>query len=79
MKPRPSLRDLAAELGLSHTTVSLALRRDPRIPAATRQRVEKAARASGYQADATVSILMADNCSRLSCFSDLVTWELSGF
>lgn len=59
MKPRPSLRDLAAELGFSHTTVSLALRRDPRIPAATRQRVARAARARGYQADATVSTLMA--------------------
>ena len=59
MKPRPSIRDLAAELDLSHTTVSLALRRDPRIPATTRRRVEKVARTCGYQADATVSTLMA--------------------
>ena len=59
MKPRPSIRDLASQLGVSHTTVSLALRRDPRIPAATRRRIESAARACGYRADATVSTLMA--------------------
>jgi LacI family transcriptional regulator len=59
MKLRPSIRDLAADLDLSHTTVSLALRRDPRIPAATRRRVEAAARARGYRVDPTVSTLMA--------------------
>ncbi len=59
MNPRPSIRDVAAQAGLSHTTVSLALRRDPRIPVATRQRVEAVARALGYQADAVVATLMA--------------------
>ena len=59
MKERVSIRDLAAHLGASHTTVSLALRRDPRIPAATRQRVEAAARRLGYRTDAVVSSLMA--------------------
>ncbi|MBC7365378.1 MAG: LacI family DNA-binding transcriptional regulator [Undibacterium sp.] len=59
MKPRPTIRDLAAHLGISHTTVSLALRHDPRIPPATRARVQKAARALGYRADAVVSSLMA--------------------
>ncbi len=58
-KLRPSLRDLAAQLGLSHTTVSLALRRDPRIPASTRRRVETAARACSYQVDPTLSTLMS--------------------
>ena len=59
MKPRPSLRDLAALLGVSHMTVSLALRNDPRLPPATRQRVQAAARKAGYQADSVVSSLMA--------------------
>jgi DNA-binding LacI/PurR family transcriptional regulator len=59
MKPRPSIRDIAARMGSSHTTVSLALRNDPRIPTATRRRVKKTARALGYQADAMVSSLMA--------------------
>jgi len=59
MPARPSLRDIAAQLGLSHTTVSLALRDDSRIPSATARRVREAARKLGYQADATVANLMA--------------------
>ena len=59
MKPRLSLRDLAAQLGVSHMTVSLALRNDPRLPPATRKRVQTAARKAGYRADAVVSSLMA--------------------
>ncbi|MGH7943488.1 MAG: LacI family DNA-binding transcriptional regulator [Opitutaceae bacterium] len=59
MNPRPSIRDIAARLGVSHTTVSLALRNDPRITPATRRRVRDLAREQGYQADAVVSTLMA--------------------
>jgi LacI family transcriptional regulator len=59
MKPRLTLRDLAAQLGVSHMTVSLALRNDPRLPPATRKRVQAAARKAGYQADAVLSSLMA--------------------
>ena len=44
MRPNPSLRELARSLGLSHTTVSEALRDSPRVKAATRERVLKAAR-----------------------------------
>jgi LacI family transcriptional regulator len=59
MPTRPSLRDVARKLGLSHTTVSLALRNDPRIPSATARRVREAARELGYHADALVANLMA--------------------
>lgn len=59
MNSRVSIRDIAASLGVSHTTVSLALRNDPRIPAATRRRVRSFAREQGYQADAVVATLMA--------------------
>lgn len=59
MTDRVSLRDLARKVGVSHTTVSLALRNSPRITPALRKRVCAAARASGYQPDATVSNLMA--------------------
>lgn len=59
MKLRISLRDIAARIGVSHMTVSMALRNDPRIPAATRERVQQAARDLGYQSDAVVSSLMA--------------------
>ena len=59
MKRRLTLRDLAAQLGVSHMTVSLALRNDPRLLPATRKRVQAAARKAGYRADAVLSSLMA--------------------
>ena len=39
-RPRVPLRDIARELGVSHVTVSLALRNHPRISEATRSRVQ---------------------------------------
>lgn len=59
MPTRLSLRDLAAKLNVSHTTVSLALRNSPRITAAVRKRVQREARKAGYFSDPTVSTLMA--------------------
>lgn len=47
-----SLRQLAEQLGLSQTTVSRALNGYPEVSAATRARVEAAARAMGYTPDA---------------------------
>ncbi len=55
----PTLRDIAARAGVSHTTVSLALRRDRRLPAATRRRIERLAAQLGYRRDATLGELMA--------------------
>lgn len=57
--PRPSIRDVARRAGVSHTTVSLALRNDPRVVAATRRRVRQAAEELGYRTDAMVATLMA--------------------
>ena len=59
MPQRLSIRDLAAQIGVSHTTVSLALRNSPRITLALRKRVQREARRAGYHADPTVSNLMA--------------------
>jgi LacI family transcriptional regulator len=59
MNPRPSIRDVAARAGTSHTTVSLALRGDPRITSATRRRVCKIAKEVGYHADPTVASLIS--------------------
>ena len=56
---RPSIRDVARGAGLSHTTVALALRSDPRIPANTRRKVERAAAQLGYTPHSVVSNLMA--------------------
>lgn len=55
----PNLREIAAHAGVSHTTVSLALRGDLRLPVATRRRIEKIAERLGYRRDATLGELMA--------------------
>ena len=46
--PNVTLHDVARAAGVSHTTVSWALRNDPRIKASTREKVVAAARALGY-------------------------------
>lgn len=56
---RPTLSDIARQVGYSKNTVSLALRGDPQIPAETRERICKAAERLGYQPNAVVSHLMA--------------------
>ncbi len=56
----PSLRELARSLGLSHTTVSEALRDSPRVKAATRRRVLRAAQAVGYRANPLAGALMSE-------------------
>lgn len=59
MPERISIRDLAEKLGVSHTTVSLALRNSPRIAEATRRRICAEAKRLGYHPDTVVSNLMA--------------------
>jgi DNA-binding LacI/PurR family transcriptional regulator len=46
-----TLQDVADELGLSRTTISLALRDHPRISAATRKKVTNSAKRLGYEPD----------------------------
>ncbi len=53
------LADVAAELGLSHSTVSRALAGHRRISAATRDKVAEAAERLGYRPDARLGELMA--------------------
>lgn len=57
--PRVTLSDIAAKVGYSKNTVSLALRGDPQIPPPTRDRIRKIADELGYQPNAVVSHLMA--------------------
>jgi LacI family transcriptional regulator len=56
---RPTLNDIARELGYSKNTISLGLRGNPQIPAATRDRIRHAADRLGYRPNAIVSQLMA--------------------
>lgn len=55
---RPSLRDIAREVGVSPMTVSKALRNLPRVSPATRSRIVRAARRMGYRPDPEIARLM---------------------
>jgi LacI family transcriptional regulator len=57
--PRVSLRDIAAEIGVSHVTVSLALRGDSRISAERREEIAAAAERLGYRPDPMLASLSA--------------------
>lgn len=50
-RQRVSLRDIATKLGVSHVTVSLALRDNPRISKALREKVHETAKELGYRPD----------------------------
>lgn len=56
-KPRVTLRDVARRLEVSHTTISRALRNDPEISKATRDKVQSAAREMGYKPDPMLNAL----------------------
>jgi len=53
-----TLQDLADRAGVHRTTVSLALRDHPRIPAATRERIQQLAKELKYRANPLVTALM---------------------
>ena len=56
---RISLRNVGEHLGLNESTVSRALRSDPRIPLQTRKRVEEACDRLGYRPNSLISELAA--------------------
>lgn len=58
-QPRPSLRDIARRLNVSHATVSMALRDNPRISAKRREEVRRVADEIGYRPDPMLSSLVA--------------------
>ncbi|MGE9292010.1 MAG: LacI family DNA-binding transcriptional regulator, partial [Puniceicoccales bacterium] len=58
-KARVRLKDIAADLGLSVSAVSMALREDASIPAETVKRVKDAAQRLGYAPDPALSALAA--------------------
>jgi LacI family transcriptional regulator len=58
--PKATTRSIGAELGVSCTTVSLALRDDPRISEKTRQRIKKIAARLDYVPDARVRAAMRE-------------------
>ncbi len=60
MPGKITLREMARRIGLSHTTVSEALRDHPRVGAETRARVQKLARELGYRRNALAGAVMSE-------------------
>jgi LacI family transcriptional regulator len=56
---RITLRDIAARVGVTHVTVSRALRNDPSISPGRSQEIQRAAKEMGYQPDPFLSSLVA--------------------
>jgi DNA-binding LacI/PurR family transcriptional regulator len=54
---RVTLRDIARKVGVSHVTISLALRNDPSIPAKRREEIKQVAEQMGYRPDPLLSSL----------------------
>ncbi len=70
-----TMRDVAAHLGISHATVSRALRSDPRITESVRQKVVKAANKLGYKRDPKLSQLMTHlRASKQRAFQGILAW-----
>ena len=63
---RPTLRSLAAEAGVSLTTMSFALRNSAEVAPATRRRLQRLARARGYRPDPRFATFMSQLRSRAS-------------
>lgn len=72
---RVTLRDVAAAAGVHFSTVSLALHNHPRLPAATRERVQAAAQRLGYVADPMLASLASyRNSLRPVPFRSTIAW-----
>jgi LacI family transcriptional regulator len=59
MNPRITLADIAKKAGVHKTTVSMALRNHPGLPAATIARIRELADSMGYRPDPALSALVA--------------------
>lgn len=70
-----TMREVAAHLGVSHATVSRALRHDPRISEAVRLQVVKAANKLGYKRDPRLAELMSHvRASKAHAFQGTLAW-----
>lgn len=75
---RTTQSDVARAAGVHRTTVSLALKRHPRIPAETRERVRRIAEKLGYRPDPMLSSLVAYRIQkRPPAFHGTLAWLVS--
>ena len=56
-QPRVTMREIAQKFGVSHATVSLALRNHPRISAKLREDIQRKAAEMGYSPDPLLTVL----------------------
>lgn len=75
-----SQRDIAARLGVTHATVSMALRDSPRISETRRQEIKALAQSMGYSPDPMLRQLAAYRSTQSpkplqSCIAWLNTWD----
>ncbi|WP_162274613.1 LacI family DNA-binding transcriptional regulator [Verrucomicrobium sp. GAS474] len=72
---RISQTEIARRAGVHVTTVSLALRDSPRLPAATRERIQKLAKDLGYEPDPMLAALVAyKRNARTARHQGLLAW-----
>jgi len=74
----PTLRQIAVQAGVSHTTVALSLRNHRSIPESTRERVRRVADELGYRSNVLVSALMTQVRHRLHKSAPEVVAYLTG-
>jgi DNA-binding LacI/PurR family transcriptional regulator len=73
--PRVTLKDIAARLDVSHTTVSLALKDHHRISKACREKVQSVAKEMGYVPDPFLSALSAyRRRNELAKYQGTIAW-----
>ncbi|WOO41375.1 LacI family DNA-binding transcriptional regulator [Rubellicoccus peritrichatus] len=72
---RPNMQHIADAAGVSKSAVSLALKNDPRLPEATRERIQQIAADMGYQRNPVMAGLMAQlRASRTPKFQANLAW-----
>ncbi len=80
MKKRTTIRDIAEKAGCHFSTVSLALRNNPKISKENRERIHKIAESMGYRPDPYLSGLTAYRSQKtytnnITCLAWLITSE----
>lgn len=72
---RISLRDIAKQVGVSHVTISLGLRNDPRIPPERCKQIQRAAERLGYRPDPMLSSLAVyRQAKRVAVIRSTMAW-----
>lgn len=72
---RITLRDIGEKLGLSHVTIFKALRDDPSLPEATKEKVRKMAAELGYRPDPVLGALNAyRRANRTVSYQSTLAW-----